>query len=189
MICLNFRVVGTKFSEGDRLPRLTGCPLCCAVAYFSKHALLLRFHSGCNALIYIEYQWRLHIWNVGQAVFGLYYGGIAFRLCGWHLSISSGPYAQVLQNSIHSFNILGRVQITCYATLQQVLSPDTWRFYWTLVLRTRTPAAGLSYISGVVQLYCHRRRLIYIYCRRLLKLRPWAPLKLRPRVRHHGFRG
>jgi len=33
-------------------------PLCCAVAYFSRHALrlLLRFHSGCNPLIYIEYQ-------------------------------------------------------------------------------------------------------------------------------------
>jgi len=31
-------------------------PGCCAVAYFSRHALLLRFCSGCNALIYIEYQ-------------------------------------------------------------------------------------------------------------------------------------
>ena len=121
MICLNFRVVGTKFSEGDRLPRLTGCPssfLCCAVAYFSKHALLLRFHSGCNALIYIEYQWRLHIWNVGQAVFGPLYEGIAFRLCGWHLSISSGPYAQYFAEFNPFFQVYSGVQITCHATLQ-----------------------------------------------------------------------
>jgi hypothetical protein len=27
MLCLSFRAVGTKFGEGDRLPRLTGCPL------------------------------------------------------------------------------------------------------------------------------------------------------------------
>jgi hypothetical protein len=27
MLCLSFRAVGTKFSDGDRLPRLTGCPL------------------------------------------------------------------------------------------------------------------------------------------------------------------
>ena len=27
MLCLKFRVVGTQFSEGDQLPRLTGCLL------------------------------------------------------------------------------------------------------------------------------------------------------------------
>jgi hypothetical protein len=31
-----------------------------------------------------------------KAVFGPLYRGIAFRLCGWYLSTSSGPYAQVL---------------------------------------------------------------------------------------------
>jgi hypothetical protein len=32
-----------------------GCVPCCAVAYSSRHALLLRFHSGCNPLRYIIY--------------------------------------------------------------------------------------------------------------------------------------
>jgi len=34
---------------------------------------------------------------VGQAVFGPLYGGIAFRLCGWHLSISSGPLCPIFR--------------------------------------------------------------------------------------------
>jgi hypothetical protein len=37
------------------------------VAYFSRYALFLRYHSGCNPLIYIEYQRRLHIQNVAQS--------------------------------------------------------------------------------------------------------------------------
>jgi hypothetical protein len=31
-----------------------------------------------------------------KQVFSLFYRGVAFRLCRWNLSISSGPYAQVL---------------------------------------------------------------------------------------------
>jgi len=73
-------------------------PHCCAVAYFSKHALLLRFHSSCNALIYgtlnINNDYIFGMWV--KQVFSLFYEGIAFRLCRWNLFTSSGPYAQVL---------------------------------------------------------------------------------------------
>jgi hypothetical protein len=34
-------------------------------------------------------------------IFGLFYGGIAFRLCGWHLPISRDLMSSISQNSIH----------------------------------------------------------------------------------------
>ena len=45
-------------------------------------------------LLNINDDYILEMWV--KQVFSLFYGGIAFRLCGWNLSISSGPYAQVL---------------------------------------------------------------------------------------------
>jgi hypothetical protein len=83
---------------------------CCAVAYFSRNALLLRFQSGCKCFdigtLKINDDYILEMWV--RVVFGPLYGGIAFRLCGWHLSISSGPYAQ----SFAEFNPFLQVQST-----------------------------------------------------------------------------
>ena len=101
---------------------------CCAVAYFSRHALFIRYYSGCNPLIYIEYQWRLHwrsmtthIQDADQSSIWPTLRRNSIPTVWVELSIRRGLMPKFCRINPSFLNI-SEVQITCDATLQHQIS-------------------------------------------------------------------
>ena len=105
---------------------------CCAVAYFSRHALFIRYYSGCNPLIYIEYQWRLHwrsmtthIQDADQSSIWPTLRRNSIPTVWVELSIRRGLMPKFCRINPSFLNI-SEVQITCDATLQQSNARSSW---------------------------------------------------------------